>query len=206
MNYYCIFDFDKLTLNYSKLNDQELIEQLRSDNELVFRFIYDRFWERMFFVALKKIHDIHDAEEIIQDIFSNLWKRRETVQIKISLESYLAGAVKFEVYKRRAFRAKREFMSDDLEVIAEKVIPHERNLFDTRMLEEELTNTINSLPPRCQLVFKMSRKDGLSNKEIAEKLEISEKAVEKHITTSLKVIKSHFGRFFYILILLKGLI
>lgn len=193
-------------MNYSKLNDQELIEQLRSNNELAFRFIYDRFWEKMFFVAMKKISDLHDAEEIIQDIFSNLWKRRETVQINTNLESYLAGAVKFEVYKCRASRAKREFMSEELEIVTERHIPHERNLFDTRMLEEELTNTVNSLPPKCQLVFTKSRKEGLSNKEIAEELNISEKAVEKHITNALKVIKGQFGRFFYLLLMLKGLI
>jgi RNA polymerase sigma-70 factor (family 1) len=193
-------------VNYSKLNDQELIEQLRSNNELAFRFIYDRFWEKMFFVAMKKISDIHDAEEIIQDIFSNLWKRRETVQITSNLESYLAGAVKFEVYKRRASRAKREFMSDELDILNERIVPHERNLFDIRMLEEELANTVNSLPPKCQLVFTKSRKEGLSNKEIAETLNISEKAVEKHITNALRVIKGHFGRFFYLLLILKGLI
>jgi RNA polymerase sigma-70 factor (family 1) len=193
-------------VNYSKLNDQELIEQLRSEDELAFRFIYDRFWEKLLFVAVKKMNDVHDAEEIIQDIFSNLWKRRETLQIKNNIESYLAGAVKFEVFKRRALRAKREFMANDLDLVEEKAIHHERNLFDTRILEEELMNTINTLPPKCKLVFKLSRNEGLTNKEIADDLNISEKAVEKHITSALKVVKSHFGRFFYLLLLLKGMI
>jgi len=80
------------------------------------------------------------------------------------------------------------------------------NLYDLHLLEEELLQTVNSLPEKCQLVFVMSRKRGLSNKQIAADLNISEKAVEKHITTALKIIKGRFGRYFYLLLILKGII
>ena len=192
--------------DYSNYSDEQLTDLLRSDHEPAFKYLYDKFWEKLFFVAVKRLNDEAEAEEAVQDIFVNLWKRRKTLQIKISFESYLAGAIKFEVLKKRAAIAKK---ADALSNIAAntKVTEHnDLNLYDMRVLEEELLQTIHALPQKCQLVFVMSRNKGLSNKEIASSLNISEKAVEKHITIALKIIKGRFGRYFLLLLAIKGLI
>jgi RNA polymerase sigma-70 factor (family 1) len=192
--------------DYNEFNDQQLADLLRSDNEQAFRFIYDKFWEKLFFVAAKRLGDQDEAEEAVQDIFVNLWRRRSNLFIKVSFESYLAGAVKFEVLKKRASMARKESVMSEILANTQTAEYNDRNLYDMRLLEEELQQTVISLPPKCQLVFIMSRNRGLSNKQIASDLNISEKAVEKHITSALKVIKGRFGRFFYLLLLLKGFI
>jgi len=192
--------------HYNEFNDQELTDLLRADDEAAFKFIYDKYWEKMFFVAAKRLNDQSEAEEAVQDIFVNLWKRRRTLQIKTNFESYLAGAVRFEVLKKRAAMSKKEKTLTDLIAQAQTAEHNDWNLYDLRLLEDELLHTVNSLPEKCQLVFVMSRNKGLSNKQIAADLNISEKAVEKHITSALKVIKGRFGRYFYLILLLKGLI
>jgi len=192
--------------NYSEYTDQQLVELLRSDDEWAFKYLYNKFWEKLFFIAIKRLNDEEEAEEAVQDIFVNLWKRRSTLQIKVSFESYLAGATKFEVLKKRAAMARK---ANALSYIAANIKTPEHNdwnLYDMRRLEEELMQTIHALPEKCQLVFIMSRNNGLSNKKIASDLNISEKTVEKHITTALKIIKGRFGRYFYFRLSLNGLI
>ena len=191
---------------YNEFNDQQLADLLRSDDQLAFRFLYDKYWEKLFFVAVKRLNDESEAEEAVQDIFVNLWKRRSTLQIKVSFESYLSGAIKFEVLKKRAAMSKKDNALSDVLANTPQSAHHDGDLYDMHLLEQELLLTINSLPHKCQLVFVMSRNQGLSNKKIASDLNISEKAVEKHITSALKIIKGRFGRFFYLILLLKGLI
>jgi len=191
---------------YNEFNDQQLADLLRSDDQLAFRFLYDKYWEKLFFVAVKRLNDESEAEEAVQDIFVNLWKRRSTLQIKVSFESYLSGAIKFEVLKKRAAMSKKDNALSDVLANTPQSAHHDGDLYDMHLLEQELLFTINSLPHKCQLVFVMSRNQGLSNKKIASDLNISEKAVEKHITSALKIIKGRFGRFFYLILLLKGLI
>ena len=191
---------------YNEFNDQQLADLLRSDDQLAFRFLYDKYWEKLFFVAVKRLNDESEAEEAVQDIFVNLWKRRSTLQIKVSFESYLSGAIKFEVLKKRAAMSKKDNALSDILANTPQSAHHDGDLYDMHLLEQELLLTINSLPHKCQLVFVMSRNQGLSNKKIASDLNISEKAVEKHITSALKIIKGRFGRFFYLILLLKGLI
>ncbi|MCX2483816.1 RNA polymerase sigma factor [Pedobacter sp. MR2016-24] len=192
--------------DYKDFTDQQLADLLRSDNEPALKFLYDKFWEKLFYTAAKRLNDEDEAEEAVQDIFVNLWRRRHTLQIKVSFESYLAGAVKFEVLKKRAAMSRKDNVLSDIIAQTTGAAHNDSNLYDLHLLEEELLQTVNSLPEKCQLVFVMSRKKGLSNKQIASDLNISEKAVEKHITTALKVIKGRFGRYFYLLLILKGLI
>lgn len=191
---------------YNEFNDQQLADLLRSDDELAFKFIYDKFWEKLFYVAAKRLNDESEAEEAVQDIFVNLWRRRSTLQIKVSFESYLAGAIKFEVLKKRAAMSKKDNALSDILARTPTAEHTDGNLYDIHLLEQELLQTINALPEKCQLVFVMSRNKGIPNKQIASDLNISEKAVEKHITTALKVIKGRFGRYFYLLLILKGMI
>ncbi|WP_442591909.1 RNA polymerase sigma-70 factor [Pedobacter sp. AW31-3R] len=192
--------------NYNDFTDQEIAELLRSDDEQAFKFLYDKFWEKMYFVAAKRLNDKDEAEEVVQDIFVNLWNRRIKLIIKVSFESYLAGAVKFEVLKKRAAKFKKDNMISDISEQSKVIKHNDSNLYDLRLLEDQLMQTINSLPEKCQVVFTMSRKEGLSNKQIATQLDISEKTVEKHITTALKVIKKRFGNYFYLILILKGII
>ncbi len=83
---------------YSKLDDNELIDLMKTDDSLAFTEIYNRYWKLLFSVAGNKSDNLADAEEIVQEVFFDLWKRRKTISIQLSLKSFLAAAVKFQVY------------------------------------------------------------------------------------------------------------
>lgn len=181
--------------------DSELATLLRGSNETAFRIIYERYWPKMYVVASKRLNSTTEAEEVVQDIFLNLWRKRETFILRVSFEHYLAVAVKFEVINRRAKRARE---ADFVRQLARKNIKNDSTWrsFELEELQKQLEHTINSLPPRCKLVFKMSRESDYTNKKIAQELHVSEKAVEKHITHALKILRIRFGHYFPVILLL----
>ncbi|TCC88983.1 RNA polymerase sigma-70 factor [Pedobacter hiemivivus] len=183
--------------SYASLSDQELADLLRHGNETVFKIIYDRFWSKLYFVASKRLNDPAEAEEAVQDIFLNLWKNRESFQLKVNFENYLAVAIKFQVIKRRAKRFKRSIIEQQLGTEAElenfQNQNYDWNQYDLEELQGRLSKIIDTLPPKCKLVFNMSRDENYTNKKIAAELGISEKAVEKHVTQALKVLKTKLG-------------
>ncbi|MDR6782715.1 RNA polymerase sigma-70 factor (family 1) [Pedobacter africanus] len=179
--------------DYSKYTDAELAALLKAGDAVAFRQVYDAYWQKLLFVAAKKLDDVAEAEEVVQDIFLNLWNRREGFELKTSFEHYLAVATKFEVYKHRAKRVKQQNLEHELEASYANRENHDWNLYDIEALKAKLAETINALPPKCKLVFTMSRESDKTNKQIAEEMGITEKAVEKHITSAMKVLKTKFG-------------
>lgn len=183
-----------------KLTDQELAEMLNNGNEGAFEVIYKRYWHKLLAIAGRRLNDIENAEEVVQNIFLNLWKRRKTFVLTVSFENYFAVAVKFEVINQLAKQvreAKRntEFaqsLNDSNEILL---------TYDLELLRKQLEENINTLPDKCQLVFRMSRQADYTNKKIAQELNLSEKTVEKHITTALKVLRKRFGQHLPILFL-----
>lgn len=180
---------------YNALTDMQLADLLRSGDEAAFKIIYKRYWKKLLVVAGKRLDNINEAEEAVQDIFLNLWKRRQGFHLKVGFDNYFAVAVKFEIINRLAKRARE---SQRNLAIAESISaePESTSMrFDLETLQKQLEHTISSLPPKCQLVFRMSRENDFTNKMIAKELDISEKAVEKHITHALRILKARFGVF-----------
>ena len=187
---------------YADLPEMELAVLLQTGDGDAFKVIYQKYWDKLLVVAGRRLGDLNEAEEVIQEIFLNLWKRREKFQLKVSFEHYFAVAVKFEIINRLAKRSREQQRNN---AFAKESASHYEPTpirFDLEALQKELENTISSLPPKCQLIFRMSRETDFTNKKIAADLNITEKAVEKHVTNALKVLKSRFGALFAIALLI----
>lgn len=167
---------------YHSHTDEQLFSLLQDGDEAAFTEIYRRYWKLLFTVAANKTGVLADAEEIVQEIFADLWKRRAVISIRHSLKAFLAGAVKFQVY---IYFDKQHRQRD----FQQKAIPgtsHVEPYCDYKALEEQLQQATAQLPERCRLVYELSRNEGLKHKEIARTLNISEKTVENQITKALK--------------------
>ena len=192
---------------YKSYSDEELAILLQSGDEVAFKVLYLKYWDRLFSIASKRLNDTIEAEEVVQDIFLNLWKRKSDFKLKAGFDNYFAIAVKFEVIKRRAKRLKREAISHRITTGHETIEAQNQDWhqYDFEQISKLLEKTINELPPKCRMVFELSRDDQYTNKKIAEALGISEKTVEKHITSALKVLNKKFGQKAFFLIALVGL-
>ncbi|WP_177217176.1 RNA polymerase sigma factor [Pedobacter insulae] len=189
---------------YSNYSDAELISLLQTGDELAFSIIYIRYWEKLYYSAVKKLRDEAEAQECVQEIFYALWKNKEHFQLRENLENYLAVAVKFQVIQRIAKSKRRNLVEQALTRDAEEQADASGShwsQYDLEILQARLSKVIDTLPKKCKLVFKMSRDEHYTNKKIAEELEISEKAVEKHITHALKLLRTDLGTKGFIMLL-----
>jgi RNA polymerase sigma-70 factor (ECF subfamily) len=181
--------------------DEVLYQLSKEGNFDAFNELYKRYWKVLFAMARKKLNDLHDAEEIVQDVFVDLWNQREKTVITLSLKSYLAGMVKFKVYSRLALYYKRQqntasLTTDDTSLSTEFSADE---LFRLKELKEEIANAVNSLPERCRLIYTLSREEGLTHKQIASDLNISEKTIETQITRALRRIRVALQSFVFFL-------
>lgn len=188
---------------YDLFTDFELADLLNKSDESAFKHLYDNYWNKLYTMASNRLNDALEGEEVVQDVFLNLWKKRHSFRLIRGFENYFAVALKYEIINRRAKRIKnQEFQRLLHERYDEYDTSEHFHQFDLDQLQAQLDYRINQLPPKCKLVFTMSRQSDLTNKQIAEKLEISEKAVEKHVTYAIKHLKHYFSHHLSLIFLL----
>jgi RNA polymerase sigma-70 factor (family 1) len=179
---------------YKTLTDEELVVLITKDNAQAFRLLYNRYWKRMLAKAYTQLQSYTLAEEVVQDAFINFWKRRHKIELKYRFHTYIASVVKYEVMAQLAKKNRQHLYIDDLSIPA--IQDHStQNWLDFDELKSQIDGLIHTLPSKCQLVFKLSREQGLSDKQISENLEISRKTVEAHISKALKTLRLSINNF-----------
>ncbi|MFN4147178.1 MAG: RNA polymerase sigma-70 factor [Runella sp.] len=180
----------------------DLLLQLTDDNsaEEAFEMIYAHYAQQLYRVAYQKTSSTQKAAEIVQDIFVSLWEKRQTLLID-NIEHYLLTSVRYQVINYlRVKIASRKFSDTDTEPL------ESGQLLDQSLNADELQQLLNQslqqLPSKTRTIFEMSRYEQLSNKEIARQLELSEKAVEYHITQSIKHLRVCLKEFLPCLLLI----
>lgn len=173
---------------YPTFEDADLVESMRQGDVRALEKLYDKYWMQLLAVAMNRLNGEGEAEECVQDVFIGIWKRRESLVITQSFKAYLGAAIKNQVYNRLA---KRYTKKHGFQFEAQPEIAYETA--DSVLLMKDLSGLIDqvvsTLPEKCQMVYRMSRQEGISNKDIAKKLNISEKTVEGHITKALHAIR-----------------
>lgn len=178
---------------YSQYSDTKLATLLSQSDEKAFEVLYQRYWEKLLAIAGRRLQDQQEAEEVLQDIFLNLWRRRTRLTLRTGFDQYFAVALKFEIINRLAKISREGKRNEQYLHHLSPLSNTQQEKFDLDFLKKSLEDTISALPGKCQLVFRMSREQELSNREIAGELGISEKAVEKHKTNALRILRERFG-------------
>lgn len=178
-------------MNIPLLSDEELFLLIRSGEEAAFSEIYNRYWKKLLTVAINKTDgNVEEAEEIVQDIFVSLWKRRDQLELSSNLGNYLAASVKYRVIKNLARKDLRRRYESENPHIFSTSDNSTQDWLDFEELQSRLEALVAALPERCQLIYRMSRENGYSQKEIAGELSISEKTVEAHLGKALKSLRN----------------
>lgn len=172
--------------------EEVLLGLVKAGEYAAFDELYNRHWSALYGMAYNILRDHSSAKDIVQDIFTWFWEHREQWNLT-SCRGYLLTAVRFKTANYiRANKAREEFYQGMAKLSLQPA--DESELLEVRQLEEMILNITSELPERCREIFSMSRFEHLSNKEIAQKLDISEKTVEGHITIALKKLREKLGK------------
>lgn len=168
--------------NYYTYSDDLLLELLKQGDEKAFNEIYHRYWRILFGIASSRLRNTAVSEDIIHDVFASLWKNHKKIAVA-SLQHYLASATRYLVFKAiRKNSNEQRYLNSRQEKPAEVFI---ERAFHNKCLLAFINREIKTLPSGCRMIFKYSREQGMSNREIAVELKISVKTVENQINKAL---------------------
>lgn len=175
---------------------------MNNEFEIKYKALFRRYYPNLLFYANRLVGE-EDAEDVAQDVFTELWRRRDTMILGNQIQSYLYRSVytrALNVLKHRGIKDKYSTTMEEInQKRAEFYFPHEQNeiikRIENRELRYEINEAINELPDKCKIVFKLSYLHDMKNKEIAEAMGISLRTVEAHIYKALKHLRLKLAGF-----------
>ncbi len=167
----------------------ELAKLLKEGDMTAFDMLYHKYCRKLYNFVLMYLKQTEDAEEIVQDVFVKIWESKNKINENESFESFLftiAYNATMSLLRKRVRDVKsREYLRNFQEVEEDKLVDE----IHFKEISNKVDSLLKDLTPRQKEIFLLSREDGLSHKEIAKKLNISENTVNNHLVTSLKYLK-----------------
>ena len=170
-------------------SDHELLIALHCGDKKAFEALYFRYFRPLSAYAYKRLQDEYVVTELVQDVFVDIWKKRET----LNTDGEVAGLL-YAMLRNKALHELRARLIQSKH-IEEFTLLHKDDVADkltdglyVRQMEEKMQQAVNRLSPQCKNAFTLSRYEHLSYKEIAEKMCISVNTVEKHIGKALQLL------------------
>ncbi|WP_316837771.1 RNA polymerase sigma-70 factor [Pedobacter nutrimenti] len=174
--------------------DDELLTLFKAGDRTAYEQIYNRYWAIMYVYARKVMSDADDAQDIVQEVFTYLWHKGATLMIN-SLSTYLYTAVRYRIFDLLDHKKVRT----DYKLYLQQFIDEGEYITDDELRIKELTavieNEVSQLPSKMREMFELSRNQGLSHKEIAEKLGVSDLTVKKQVSNAVKILKTKLKLF-----------
>jgi RNA polymerase sigma-70 factor (ECF subfamily) len=182
-----------MTTHYQTLTDAELVDKLNQQDRRAFEEVYNRYWLPLYNHARRMLKDDEEAADMVQEIFSSVLEKMGNLTFHTTLPAYLFQAIRFRIinlFHREQVRHKyvqsiKAYIKED-DVYADGDI---RSKEMAAIIEREIA----ALPPKMREVFELSKKAYLSNKEIAEVVNISEATVKKHLVVALKRLRARLN-------------
>lgn len=173
-------------------SNKELLLLLQKSDKVAFYNIYERYCSRLYGFVLRYIKVEADAEELVQEVFVKIWESRNKINTHSSFESFLFTIAYNSTITLLRKRANEQKYLEHLKSIQQ--IQNAPDLIDEiqfKELNEKVKTLLNELTPRQKEVFHLSREEGLTHIEIAQKLDISVNTVKKHMVNTLSYLKSN---------------
>ncbi|WP_293313324.1 RNA polymerase sigma factor [Pedobacter sp. UBA5917] len=186
---------------YKSLTDNELFVLVQDGNKYAFEEIYERFNGLLYIYACKMVPDREDARDIVQEIFVYLWSNPD-IKIKSQLSAYLYTAVRYKIFDWLDKNKSRSNYLQSLENFADQGDYVTDNYIREREFASLIEKEVALLPTKMRLIFEMSRRQHLSQKEIAEILQLSDKTVKKQMSNALKVLRLKLTSFLLLAVIL----
>lgn len=171
------------------LNDTEALLQMADGNLAAYRYLFDQHFPDLCNFLLIYLHSKETAEEVALEIFTHIWEKRETLQIKATFKAFLFAVAKNKAISHYRKAQKTIFTSLDTNVSDGFDEVNSQNILESQELRTIIEDAIAKLPEKSRQVYLMAWEENLSHKEIAEQLGITPKTVENHVGIALRKLR-----------------
>ncbi|MNJ98903.1 ECF RNA polymerase sigma factor SigW [compost metagenome] len=175
-------------IDYKQVSDAELVVQLKAGDHAAYSEIYERYSYVLISHAYRKLQDVEEAKDVVQELFTNIWYKRESLNV-FRLDAYLYGTMRNQVLHFMAHQKVITKYTTSLSYYLESGVRSQDSIMVENELLQLFEQELAALPAKMRTVFEMSRGEGLSYKQIAEKLDISDKTVKKQIHNATKIFR-----------------
>jgi RNA polymerase sigma-70 factor (family 1) len=180
-------------------SDEQLLQQMACGDRSAFTLLYQRYWEDLFITAAKALRGKEEAADVVQEVFLSLWNRRNELNIQGSLSAYLHTSVR---YKCIHYIEKNITRRDYLVQLVDVAIGSNAEInLQLKGMQQTINKAVAKMPAKMKEVYKLSRQQHLSYKEISENLSISVETVKKHIQHALQLIRKDIEPYDFILLI-----
>ncbi len=179
----------------------DLFEEIRKGSRKAYEQLFKTHYAPLVRFAIEFLKDQDAAEDLVQEVFVKIWERRETIEITLAVKAYLYMAVKNHCLNKLKKEQRNAFLEDTHENTMDWSTNHTEQHADAIGLSQHIQQALEKLPPKCALIFKMSRFEDKTYKEIAESLELSVKTVEAQMGKALHLMRTHLAPYLTIFLL-----
>lgn len=169
-------------------NYKILQQRVFNNEELALAELYEIFYVKLVHFAKAMLHNKEVAEEVVEDVFVKLWVNRTNITTIENLTVYLYVAVKNNCLNFISKKAKALITSpfDFLDIEISDASPSPQDIMITAEMMEQMQKAVEALPPRCKMIFKLVREDGLKYKEVSQILNISVNTIDVQMAIAVK--------------------
>jgi len=181
-------------------SDEIIVAALKSNDEKMFEQMFRHYYSSLCNYVINIIGDPDDAEDVVQQAMIGIWEKRNFLEVKVSLKSYLFRSVhNAALNKIRHEKVKSVHAEEHLHTAG---ISSETSseILSGKELHAKISEAIEKLPEQCRMVFKLSRFEEMKYSEIASHLDISVKTVENHMGKALKLMREHLKDYLILLL------
>ncbi|MDK2979581.1 MAG: hypothetical protein PWP52_2295 [Bacteroidales bacterium] len=174
-----------------KHSEKDVIKKISKGDIQLFELLFKKYYQMLCDFGMNYLKNIDEVEEVVQDVFYNIWKNKQQLRINTSIKSYLYTAVKNNSLQKIRIhnldmKYEKYYKSQSLN---DSISP--ADVMNAKELNAIINKALDTLPEKARIIFKMSRYDGLKYHEIATKLSISIKTVESNMGKALKHFRSY---------------
>lgn len=179
-------------INYRSFADSQLVSLIQEGDRLAFDEVYERYWKRLYSDTFKRLNSIELIEEIVQDVFSNLWSTRASRKIQ-NVYPYLLTAVRYQVFMLYKKGKTTPIFEAPLEHMVLSSLQTD-SLFNEKELRGCIAIWMAMQPEKRRAIFQMKYMNEQSTREISEILGISQKTVQNQLLTSFASLRDFLGK------------
>jgi len=171
-------------------SDIHIFQQIKIGDVVAFSTLFESYYVKLCFFCCRYLVDMDLSRSVVQQVFVDLWVKREKLSVEYSIKSYLFQAVKNRAIDQLRQNKNNVQISDAISEMAQTSF---HDIVEEVELNDRINKSINLLPQKCREIFLMSRFESLKYTEIAEKLNISVKTVEMQIGIALKKLREELS-------------